>query len=217
MTEITQISHEYPFPTGPQLANGDEQLFKAAWDHASVRGRGIGTMFLAGFGSLWLAAGLWDALQNGWIVGAVAVAGSLLFLAGRNHYRRHALYALPSDLQTRFDALRAKGQRMFHLVNVLQWVSIIAVNSYLNYIGKSAWSVAAVMLIVGLHFLPLARLFRSVSHAIVGGIIILLAVSYPFVAAGGPQSPLGPIVMGLILWGSAAGMLAGAKRTLAQR
>ena len=59
------------------------------------------------------------------------------------------------------------------------------------------------MFIIGLHFLPLARLFRNPPHYVTGSALILLATTYPFVASGGPSSPAGALVAGLILWASA--------------
>ena len=61
------------------------------------------------------------------------------------------------------------------------------------------------MTIVGLHFLPLARLFSEskTNNFITGSALVAVALIYPFVAAGGSQSPWGPLVAGLILWTSA--------------
>jgi hypothetical protein len=68
------------------------------------------------------------------------------------------------------------------------------------------------MLIVGVHFFPLAKLFRYDAHYITGSALVALASSYPFFAAGGPTSAVGPIGAAVILWVSAAGMLIRAPR-----
>jgi hypothetical protein len=43
------------------------------------------------------------------------------------------------------------------------------------------------MFIVGLHFFPLAKLFRHKAHYITGAALVALAVGYPFMTAGGPE------------------------------
>jgi hypothetical protein len=66
-----------------------------------------------------------------------------------------------------------------------------------------AWVVTAVIFIVGLHFMPLARIFRYAPHYVSGAALILVAVVYPFAAPGGPQDPVGCLAAALILWLSA--------------
>ena len=66
-----------------------------------------------------------------------------------------------------------------------------------------AWFIPMVIAVVGLHFLPLARLFRYPPHQLTGGALIALAILAPL-ASGRPDNAWGPLGTGLILWASAA-------------
>jgi hypothetical protein len=60
------------------------------------------------------------------------------------------------------------------------------------------------ILVVGLHFLPLARLFAYPPHFVTGASLVALALAYPLLAPSGPRSGLAPLGAGMILWCSAA-------------
>jgi hypothetical protein len=79
----------------------------------------------------------------------------------------------------------------------------------LNNIGLGAWDIPFIVLVVGAHFLPLGRLFKRPSHYVTAVAMMLFAAAYPYIA-GGPQSPVGLLGAGLILWASALwGMVGG--------
>jgi hypothetical protein len=71
-------------------------------------------------------------------------------------------------------------------------------------VGLQTWILPMVILVIGLHFFPLARLFGYRLHYGTGAALVLLAATYPFVAADGPASASGPLAAGIILWLSAA-------------
>ncbi len=77
---------------------------------------------------------------------------------------------------------------------------IFIVGNVLNNLGQIDWFVPAIMLIVGLHFLPLARLLRYRFHYVTGGALIAVALVYPWLAPGGPTDPLGGLLAAAILW-----------------
>ena len=95
-------------------------------------------------------------------------------------------------------------QRVFNLVNAGQWVAVFAVAGILSMSHLENLFLPAVILIVGAHFIPLARLFNYPPHYITGAAMMLLAVSFPLVASEGPTSGIGALGAGLILWLSAA-------------
>jgi hypothetical protein len=163
-----------------------------------LRGASYGALIMGAFGAVWLFLGLRALLGAERILGAAAVvACGLLVLFGVSRFIRSA----PVRLSHMVDYSRLN--RRFRLVNILQWVAIISWIAFLNVIQQVEWIVPGIMLIVGLHFLPLARLFAWPAHYITGGALCLLALSYPFLTAQGPASPVGPIFAGLILWASA--------------
>jgi hypothetical protein len=107
---------------------------------------------------------------------------------------------MPGDRGVAFLQLQAERARVFRQVNLIQWLTVAAFIVVLNVIGHTEWITASIILVVGLHFLPLARLFRSPAGAVTGIVLTLIAVSYPFLFAAGPSSPIGPIATGLVLW-----------------
>ena len=79
----------------------------------------------------------------------------------------------------------------------------------LNLIGKPEWITDGIILIVGVHFFPLARIFRSQSRAqaTIGATLIAIAMVSPCIAAR-PNHPAASITTGLILWlGASYGLL----------
>ena len=178
----------------------DPSLKRSANGSSAKAGRAIGAMFFAVFGGMWL--GLWAHSEFPESVGPLlvitAVTAALLAAAYRT-YKANAP-ALKAIAQTP-ESLRKS--RVFNLVNAGQWVVIVVVALILSQVGFAKWILPAVVFIVGLHFLPLARLFAYRPHYLTGAALVLLACVYPFVAAEGPQSAVGALGAGLILWISA--------------
>jgi hypothetical protein len=163
-------------------------------------GRAIGAMFFSGFGGMWL--GLWAHSEYPESAGTLlAIAGvtAALFVAAYAAYKANSL-ALKAKAKTP-ESLRKS--RMFNLVNAVQWGTIVVLALILSQIGYAKWVLPAVILIIGLHFLPLARLFAYRPHYLTGAALILLACVYPFVAREGPESAVGALGAGVILWLSA--------------
>jgi magnesium-transporting ATPase (P-type) len=168
---------------------------------SSRANRAIGAMFYGAFGGAWL--GLWSYRSTGeWqlhLLALIVIAtAGILFLA-YSRYRKNAP-ALQGQTET---PEKQKADRMFHIINVGQWVLILIVGNVLSNIGLGEWVLAAAIFIVGLHFLPLASLFHNPPHYVTGVALMLVAVIYPFVAPSGAASPAGCLCAGLILWASA--------------
>ncbi len=175
---------------------------------ATAARRAQGAMFLFGFGGAWLA---FTALQLV-AVGRAAIAAlaaialttaGLIAYAWRVYGRnRPALLAAPRG------PAQITARRMFNVVNVVQWLLICAASSVLVSRGLTAWLVPCIILIVGLHLVPLAYAFRNRAHYVSAAALVVLAVSYPFLAAGGPTSPIGSVGAAVILWASGLWALA---------
>jgi hypothetical protein len=179
--------HEVSDPTSAQIA-------------LARRGHAIGATFFAIFGGAWLA--LWNyraAPARFWVYGLIAAGAVAILAAARARYRRYA--AAAAELAE--TPVQQRRQRWFHIINVGQWILILIVGNVLANLGLGAWVIPAAILIVGLHFLPLAWLFSNpVLYATAAGFIALAGV-YPFVAPGGPADPVGSLGAGLLLWLSA--------------
>ena len=173
-------------------------------------GRAIGAMFFSVFGGIWL--GLWAYDKYPGSAGAlliVASAAAALLAAAYRVYKVNspALKALAQTPESR------RKSRLFNLVNSVQWGVIFLVALVLSQIGYTKWILPMVILIVGLHFLPLARLFSYRPHYLTGAALILLACVYPFVANDGPASAVGAFGAGLILWLSAVWAISPSSRS----
>lgn len=180
---------------------------------ATLAGRAVGAMFFAGFGGMWLAYGCWQALPGrpAGVAGIILIAATLLALAYRQYLQhREALAALEGTPEQR------RRSRMFNLVNAAQWVLIFVLANVLGHLHLQAWVLPAALFVVGLHFLPLARVFGYRAHYLTGAAMMLLAVGFPLLAPAGPLDPIGPMGAGLILWAACANnLLAGLRHARA--
>jgi hypothetical protein len=161
--------------------------------------RATGAMFFAVFGGVWL---------EGWAIGSarplaldvvIGLLALMLTWAAYATYRRHAaeLAALPATPE------RKRIVPMFNFINFGQWIVIAILAALLNGNGLGNWVFPMAIFVVGLHFIPLARLFSNPPHYVTGAAMMALAAIYPFVAAGGPGDAVGLLGTGLILWASA--------------
>ena len=162
------------------------------------RNQARAAMFLVGFGTLWLLS--WRRLLHG---GGVATSAAILIvgavLGGLCWRRWRRAAASPDEVEP---ANGRRRRQVFRLVNVAQWGGIALLMWWMPRHGYGQWMVPVVMLMVGLHFLPLGALFAYRAHYVTGAVLVLWAMAYPF-ALNGPLAPAGCLVAGLILWFSA--------------
>jgi hypothetical protein len=163
-------------------------------------GPAIGQMFFAGFGTLWMMGWCWH--QHGAdlaTLSLISLAGGSIFLwAWCDFQAGKASNDIPME-RSIVDARR----RVFRRVNITQWVTIVAANVGLNAVGRGEWIAPAVILIVGVHFIPLARLFHARRHYVTGAALIAVAFMYPWLAQRDPSFATGECATGSILWISA--------------
>ncbi len=161
-------------------------------------------MFFAIFGALWL--GVWSQRAFGLRPSALAViavgAGAVFAAALRQYQMNRSEHDAEAD-----STAQKKASRTFMIVNVTQWVAILVAGNVLANVGLKDWVLASAMVIIGIHFFPLARAFGNPQLNITGAALILLAIVYPLVAPGGAANPGGCLGAGLILWASAIGSL----------
>lgn len=169
---------------------------------ARAFGIAIGNLFLGCFGMAWIVLGLSSAQKLNPLVLALlscflfALAIASLYILQRTHG------SLDRSQANR--AAQKKINRQFGLVNFLQWSLIFAAVFGLPRLGLARWIVPAIVLIVGLHFFPLARLFKARMHYVVGAIVVAWAIVYPILFSAGQGDSTGAVGMGAILWASAA-------------
>lgn len=159
---------------------------------------GTGAMFFSIFGAVWLIA--WASSVHAGTVwfAAIVVMTALLFGAALQRYRRDA----PLAAGFKDSPERRRAKRIFNIVNAVQWTVIVVLAQVLRHTGHEVWIMPMAIGIIGLHFYPLAVLFRNPTHYLTGSAMLALAILYPLLA--GPASPIGLLGAGIILWLSAA-------------
>lgn len=167
---------------------------------AARGGRAIGALFFAGFGGAWLA--LWAVNEPGSpVVGlciVLTLTACLMAWSWRVH-RRHA-----AAMRAQRDTPQSRRMnRVFNQVNAVQWIAIVVVAGGCAFAHRADLLIPAVIFVIGLHFLPLARVFGYRPHYVTGAVLALFAVAYPFLLTGGGLSSWGPFGAGLVLWISA--------------
>jgi hypothetical protein len=96
--------------------------------------------------------------------------------------------------------------RAFAVVNVVQWVAIFGTINLLRNFQLDGWIVSAIVLIVGAHFLPLARIFGARQYVVTGAAMMLCAAAAVVLPAS-VRDVVECVTAGLILWASAAAAL----------
>jgi len=174
--------------------------------------RASGAMFFSVFGTAWL---IWWCLETYGasfrVLAAILAGGGFLFFLSLWMRLRPVL---EEDSRS---AQHIVTRRSLVAINAIQWVAIIITVNTLANSNYRVWLAAAIIVIVGLHFLPLAVIFHYRVHYITGLALILLAIVYPFVAVGGPASAVGPLGAGIILWLSSIAALFASVRTVPAR
>ncbi len=162
--------------------------------------RATGAMFFAVFGGIWLEGWAIASARSLATEASIALCAVALAVAAYVIYKRHAV-----ELAARPDTPKSRrAKRVFHTVNAMQWVLIFIGANLLSRHGLSAWIVPMIILVVGLHFLPLAFVFSNRPHYVTGAALMLLGLAYPLVSPAGPADPIGLLGAGLILWLSAS-------------
>lgn len=165
-------------------------------------GIAIGSLFLGCFGMVWIVLGL-QAAQKLKPLALTLLSGFLLALVIASIYILQRTHDSLDRSQANRTAQK-KINRQFSLVNFLQWSFIFGAVYGLPHLGLTRWIVPAIVFIVGVHFFPLAKLFKAAMHYFVGAIVMAWAVLYPILFSGGKADSIGAIGMGAILWASAA-------------
>ncbi|MGH9604209.1 MAG: hypothetical protein ACRD3N_00780 [Terracidiphilus sp.] len=166
-----------------------------------LQGRAIGAMIMTGFGALWLLLALY-AEQTLSAANAAYVAAAALAMACGAMY----LYRLAArwPLTPRNPALG----RAFGWIFAWESIAIFAAWTLLGPLHLSVYGISATVGIVGLHFIPLARLFRYAPHYVTGALMTLWAAYSAVRVPAERMQDVAALGAGVILLASAAFTLA---------
>jgi len=175
----------------------------AGMTRSALRGRGSGVAVCAAFGALWATWGIstWSAplRDAGYAMGGL-VAGSLLWLALR-------MIGDARKLSSADDAPASQRRRVGLLFTAIFAAEIVALNIVAWLLAKQnllAYLMPAIAIIVGLHFYPLASLFRARHYRITATLMTLAGVAGTMaIASGWPAASTAAgvdIVCAITLW-----------------
>jgi hypothetical protein len=175
----------------------------------AVQGIASGIFFLTFFGALW------GFLSASFMSGSLQVVLFILiglvtlgFLWVGIMLLRHA-HSLPKSVSPEEAAIGKRIGLWFSIVFGIEIVLIVLASNLLPIFNADRFIPAVVALIVGLHFLPLARLFRVPAYYITGAllsVLSLVAILAPLLGLqiGGPSPYNWSMFVGigamLILW-----------------
>lgn len=174
-----------------------------------LRGRSAGVGVCAVMGLTWAASArgvLSSGVAAAVLIAGVAIAGGLM--AGARRLRRVDA-ALPVSGPPRADSGHVR--RSFNLVVLGELAAIAAAVTILVRSGHQQWIPAVICGLVGVHFVPLARLFRVRLYYGTAVALCMVAAATLILGATGAPAPLWHLLPGfgaaLALWATGAGLL----------
>ena len=167
----------------------------------AIIGAAFGVMMMTLFGTAWLAWGLQNVRTDSpWLIAALVLPAIALLVPCFGMFqigRRAGKQAAPlTAIQKR--AQRQLG-RMFGIVFGAEALLIFLAVTALTHFHLEPYIMTVVAAIVGLHFLPLARLFRFPLYYWVGGVILADALVTLALPVPSREIAVG-LSMGAILW-----------------
>jgi hypothetical protein len=150
----------------------------------------VGLVILACFSAIWAVAGLVQ-MGLGALWYALPVAISALLLWGT--FKARGGFAVPTD------ADKARIDRLVSIWSAVEGVAIFVATNIEGNTGRSAWIMATISLIVGLHFIPLARGLPMSMYYSTGGALIALAAA-GFLNPGIATPGLIGVGAAMVLW-----------------
>jgi hypothetical protein len=176
---------------------------------AALRGVASGVLFMAFFGTLWACIGIAGLQGWGlpWLLLAALLVGSVFFAGGMRLIR--ASSRLTGQVTSANDQYWKKARRWFGIIFATEGLAMGVTSAICGATGHFDLMFPLVALIVGIHFFPLAPLFRMPTHYLTGALLCLLALGTLFfvparAVLGGRQIIAWWVVVGfgstLILW-----------------
>jgi hypothetical protein len=175
-------------------------------DRSSLVGMTSGAEIIFGFGIVWLLLGLFRGrpspkwLRISLVLAGIALAGSIATLASR------ASGSPPNSIPLSAQQLAANGEiaRHFYLIFGIELVAILVAVIVLNLMHYTDYILSGIALIVGVHFLPLAALFKAPLYYGTGICGCAIGIAGFFIADEGSRQKIVGISFGILLWATAA-------------
>jgi len=160
------------------------------------RGLATGAGFFTGFGTLWIALAL-SGLDLWKIDRVILVASVAAVLAFGCSYLFRLARHWPTIPKNR------PQERAFLRVNLAQWVVIGILPPIFGHFHLEAYICSVITVVVGIHFIPLAKIFAWPPHLVTGAVLSLWAGLSVLVLPMETMQGVTALGTGVILWASA--------------
>lgn len=166
-----------------------------------IIGAAFGVVMMTLFGTAWLAWGLYNTRADSpWLIPALVLPAIALLVACFGMFqmgRRAAKQAAP--LSAGQKRAQSRMGMMFGIIFGAEGLLIFLAVNVLTHFHLESYIMTAVAAIVGLHFLPLARLYRVPLYYWMGGVMLADAVVSLALPSPTREIAVG-LSMGAILW-----------------
>jgi hypothetical protein len=150
--------------------------YKMTISRAGLNGIAMGAIVMTGFGAIWALGGAFGFTGGASVplivVTLIVVAGLIVAIV---QLWRHA-EVLPSGGDSEEAVYGDKTGRWFGLVFTIEALAIFVAARVLSISSHNTLIAPVIALIVGIHFLPLAALFRVRAYYVTGTVLSLLAI-----------------------------------------
>lgn len=168
-----------------------------------VKGVSFGATIFGGFGAAWVAMGMASAgvpMRVG--LALVLPVFALIAFLGSAVRRRLPKFA-GQEGPGQESPKKKQMMRAFYMVNIAEWVAIFGVVNLLRNLHLDVWVIPSIVMIVGAHFIPLARIFQAPQH-LKTGIAMMICAALAIAVPVSVRDTAECLSAGLILWVSAA-------------
>lgn len=177
-----------------------------------LKGRAIGALVCGGFGALWMfQAVYWGGIATpAWIsLAALLTAVFILWPATLLWSLRRSPYGAGGSQS--WSAVAPK----YWTIVIIEWLTLSIAVNWLNRIGHGDLTPQVVGIVVGLHFWPLAKLFKAHIYYWTGAVMLLGVLASLLIPAGSVRNLVAYGMGGYSLWATAAVILC--QDTMARR
>jgi hypothetical protein len=167
---------------------------------APLRGRAIGALICGVFGAVWMfEAAYFGAIATPFCLTVIALfaATFVIWPATQLLSLRHAQFSSAAGQQW------SDVSKAYWTIVAVEWLACIVAGNVLSNIGRSGLIPQAIGGIVGLHFLPLARIFRARIYNSTGVAMVLGVLASLAIPAGNLRNIVACGACGLALWATA--------------
>jgi hypothetical protein len=169
------------------------------------KGSARGALICAVFAAPWM---IWAVVFSGdssplWFTTvAVPVIALVVWAIKRVRSVRHLSYSA-------VDLEHARAfRKLFWIDTAIEWGLVAGAAYLLSHLGRFDLMPQVFGVIIGLHFLPLARVFRASRYYWTGGVMVAGAFCSLLISRGDVRNIAGCAVVGLTLWLTSANILA---------